>query len=68
LVHYNQTYDKELNKQRLRRFSRLTMTRRELLAEIAELENLVALMRTYPDSPQRQKLVQRIPRICPSET
>jgi len=54
LVHYNQTYDKELNKQRLRRFSRLTMTRRELLAEIAELENLVALMRTYPDSPERQ--------------
>lgn len=43
----------ELAKQRLRRFSRLTMTASELRAELGQLEHLLALMHTYPDSPQR---------------
>jgi hypothetical protein len=47
-------YDEEINKQRLRRFSRLTMTSREMKAEIEQLEQLIALMRTYPESPVRQ--------------
>lgn len=46
---------KDLAKMRLRRYSRLTMTAAEMRAEIEHLEYLIALMQTYPDSPQRRE-------------
>lgn len=47
--------DKDLAKQRWRRFSRLTHTPAEMKAEIEELEYILRLMQTYPDTPERAR-------------
>ena len=47
--------ERELAKSRLRRFSRLTFSPQEMAAELEQLERILALMDTYPDSPERSR-------------